>query len=651
MMQDLVTLVRETGASAWLLLLLTAAGWTLSVVLAVLSGSRRVPVTAWLGVPGATAALGCLTAIWNVRRVLQVLPMIRPEQEALLAQAGLAELMGGLVLGFGLASALLIWSAGLAGLASLVGQGPEARVRPGAPQLAGGVGVLGAVGLVVAAGASRHGAEAGWVGLLLLLHGLATAISGLRRTAPPAERTGLDALTQGVLAVLGLASATAATAVWARLDGLAALAHADPAMSHTILVIAASHARSALWAGGAATAVAAVLAGIAAGPALQGGLSRARGLDLLACGGVVLLVLASAGLWQLSSRPLWVRTEEGRFQVLRPYLSGLARRILPDGLPTPDVEGWGGTVLVRAGAGWQILQGDALVAVALPLDLLGDVTLVVPGSLPVNELTATRWMDPSEAQRDGVVRLTILTAASDGPASPLDLQGVYLHLAVPGRHVDLSEPVWDALSLEGRQPLVVSGLEVKDPSWLYVDPGAAGQVAAAVRARRATSLLLVPGPGWTVQSLVTLCLAGQGAASPREYDRPPFLCLVDDAPAVPLPLDPLGDGTGSLSELRVRIGGSAIILGAIAQEDVKAGVIARLPAIGSCAEEADQPLGGKLTIKFVIAKDGAVSRAEVRSTTLNNPRLERCVVRQFYRASFPPPRGGAIAIVSYPLEF
>ena len=60
---------------------------------------------------------------------------------------------------------------------------------------------------------------------------------------------------------------------------------------------------------------------------------------------------------------------------------------------------------------------------------------------------------------------------------------------------------------------------------------------------------------------------------------------------------------------------------------------------------------GKIVIKFVIAKDGSVSSASKKTSTINNGAVEQCVVGRFMRMQFPEPKGGGIVIVSYPFTF
>jgi len=61
-------------------------------------------------------------------------------------------------------------------------------------------------------------------------------------------------------------------------------------------------------------------------------------------------------------------------------------------------------------------------------------------------------------------------------------------------------------------------------------------------------------------------------------------------------------------------------------------------------------LSGKVVNRFVIAKDGTVSKSETKSSSLT-PSVDSCVARTMTRLQFPAPRGGGIAIISYPFVF
>ena len=62
-------------------------------------------------------------------------------------------------------------------------------------------------------------------------------------------------------------------------------------------------------------------------------------------------------------------------------------------------------------------------------------------------------------------------------------------------------------------------------------------------------------------------------------------------------------------------------------------------------------LTGKLVVFFVINPKGRVQTAKIASSTLQNRRLERCVVSIFRVMRFPAPFGGGIVHVRYPLLF
>lgn len=92
-----------------------------------------------------------------------------------------------------------------------------------------------------------------------------------------------------------------------------------------------------------------------------------------------------------------------------------------------------------------------------------------------------------------------------------------------------------------------------------------------------------------------------------------------------------------------------IVLGAMDKARVDEVVAAQASAISRCAAGAPNP--SKLIEKFVVAKDGTVSVATTKVTTIDNPAIESCISSVFMGMTFPPPKGGGIVIVSYPLTF
>ena len=61
-------------------------------------------------------------------------------------------------------------------------------------------------------------------------------------------------------------------------------------------------------------------------------------------------------------------------------------------------------------------------------------------------------------------------------------------------------------------------------------------------------------------------------------------------------------------------------------------------------------LGGTVTTRFMIGRDGAVEHAANGGSTLPDPVVVSCVARAFYGLSFPQPEGG-IVTVTYPITF
>ena len=103
-----------------------------------------------------------------------------------------------------------------------------------------------------------------------------------------------------------------------------------------------------------------------------------------------------------------------------------------------------------------------------------------------------------------------------------------------------------------------------------------------------------------------------------------------------------------------RIGGDPIILGALDKSLIDAVIKRHMNQIRYCYQRElnkNPNLGGKITVKFVIAKDGSVSSAQTKNSTMKNPAVESCINSRFMRFKFPEPKGGGIVIVSYPFIF
>lgn len=102
------------------------------------------------------------------------------------------------------------------------------------------------------------------------------------------------------------------------------------------------------------------------------------------------------------------------------------------------------------------------------------------------------------------------------------------------------------------------------------------------------------------------------------------------------------------------VGGDPIILGPLDKSLVDTVIKRNMAQIRYCYQKEltkNPTLSGKITVKFVIAKDGTVSSATTKSSTMNNPTVENAINALFMKFQFPQPAGGGIVIVSYPFIF
>ena len=102
------------------------------------------------------------------------------------------------------------------------------------------------------------------------------------------------------------------------------------------------------------------------------------------------------------------------------------------------------------------------------------------------------------------------------------------------------------------------------------------------------------------------------------------------------------------------IGGDPIIIGALDSSLIDAVVKRHMNQFKYCYQRElnkNPGLSGKITIKFVIASNGSVSRASVKRSSMNNAAVESCMTTRFMQLKFPEPKGNGIVIVSYPFMF
>ena len=106
--------------------------------------------------------------------------------------------------------------------------------------------------------------------------------------------------------------------------------------------------------------------------------------------------------------------------------------------------------------------------------------------------------------------------------------------------------------------------------------------------------------------------------------------------------------------INVTTDGDVIQIGAMDKSLIDKVIKQNMSKIRYCYQRQlarDPSLIGKITEKFVIAKDGSVSTASTKVSTMNNPAVESCINTTFLQLTFPEPKGGGIVIVSYPFLF
>ncbi len=98
--------------------------------------------------------------------------------------------------------------------------------------------------------------------------------------------------------------------------------------------------------------------------------------------------------------------------------------------------------------------------------------------------------------------------------------------------------------------------------------------------------------------------------------------------------------------------GTSQISGALPPEVIHRIVRQSFDKFHACYEvglRTNPAMQGRVTIRFVIGKDGATKSANVAVTDLPDKSVATCVAREFSSLSFPPPDRGEVT-VSYPIE-
>ena len=118
-----------------------------------------------------------------------------------------------------------------------------------------------------------------------------------------------------------------------------------------------------------------------------------------------------------------------------------------------------------------------------------------------------------------------------------------------------------------------------------------------------------------------------------------------------------GTGTGAgggPGESKIAVGGGvAAAKGGLSPEQIRRVVMSHIGAVRACYETEAQRnpgLKGGVTIQWQIDPGGSVTTASVGGTTLSNPRVEGCVVRQVQKWKFPTSESPT-TVAGFPFKF
>lgn len=120
-----------------------------------------------------------------------------------------------------------------------------------------------------------------------------------------------------------------------------------------------------------------------------------------------------------------------------------------------------------------------------------------------------------------------------------------------------------------------------------------------------------------------------------------------------------GAGVGGLGHRgsrvpRIRPDPNVEIRGSLSREIIRRTIRRHINEVRYCYEQelTQRPdLAGRVTVSFIIGATGAVSTATTMNTTLQNARVEGCLVQAVRRWTFPEPEGGGVVGVNYPFVF
>lgn len=126
--------------------------------------------------------------------------------------------------------------------------------------------------------------------------------------------------------------------------------------------------------------------------------------------------------------------------------------------------------------------------------------------------------------------------------------------------------------------------------------------------------------------------------------------------ATEVPVAPTRPSPASLSGVsnRALVPAKPTVVGSLDPELVKKVIHSNRGQVRYCYESQLNrfpALRGRLAVKFIISPQGTVPTASLVTSSVGNADLERCVLGRVRTWVFPKPKGGGVAIVTFPFQF
>jgi TonB family protein len=94
--------------------------------------------------------------------------------------------------------------------------------------------------------------------------------------------------------------------------------------------------------------------------------------------------------------------------------------------------------------------------------------------------------------------------------------------------------------------------------------------------------------------------------------------------------------------------------GTLTQQEIRAVVLKHAELFDKCyliGAGKSRDFVATVTVKATVAKSGTVTVTEVLKSTSKNPKVDACVADAFKQIKFPPPKGAATSVITFPIEF